>query len=200
MRIIWVCIFFTVCGTVKAAEPAYAPAAVKAAFLHRFASYVAWPDALADDDPFVIGVSGADEVAEQLESLLPGLTVQNRPARIRRVATADDLAGVHILYVASPAKRARSLIAAAAGKPILTVTDDAEGLSTGSVINFVNVGKNIRFEISLPAAERSHLRIDSGLLSVAARVHEQPRAQLWQLRYFARRRESAPWYRERGNS
>jgi hypothetical protein len=187
-------------GAARAAEPIYSPAAVKAAFLHRFASYVAWPDEPAADDPFTIAVAGADDVAEQLENLLPGLTIQNRPARIRRVAAADDLAGVHILYVGSPTQRARGLIAAAAGKPILTITDDDDGLATGSVINFVSIGKNIRFEISLPAAERSHLRIDSGLLSVAARVHEQPRAQLWQLRYFARRRESGPSYRERGDS
>ena len=185
MRIALVCIFFTVCGTVEAAEePVYSPAAVKAAFLHRFASYVAWPGELIGDDPFTIAVSGADDVAEQLESLLPGLTIQNRPARIRRVAAADDLAGVHILYVGHPVQRARSLIVAAASKPILTVTDDDDGLTTGSVINFVQVGRNIRFEISLPAAERSHLRIDSGLLSVAARVHEQPRAFLRQQQIF----------------
>lgn len=191
---------FCTVGAARAAEPVYSPAAVKAAFLHRFASYVAWPDELADDDAFTIGVSGADDVAEQLEGLLPGLTIQNRPARIRRIAGTADLAGVHILYVGSPTPRARSLISAAAGKPILTVTDDDDGLLTGSVINFVSVGKNIRFEISLPAAERSHLRIDSGLLSVAARVHEQPRAQLWQQRYFARRSESGPSKREWGDS
>jgi hypothetical protein len=200
VRIALVCIFSTVCGTVAAAEPVYSPAAVKAAFLHRFASYVAWPGEPTSDDPFTIAVAGADEVAEQLESLLPGLTIQNRPARIRRVAAADDLAGVHILYVGHSVQRARSLIVAAASKPILTVTDDDEGLTTGSVINFVKIGRNIRFEISLSAAERSRLRIDSGLLSVAARVHERPRAQLWQQWYFARRRDSGPWYRERGSS
>ena len=200
VRIALVCILSTVGATVEAAEPVFSPAAVKAAFLHRFASYVAWPDARMADDPFTIGVSGADDVAEQLESLLPGLTIQNRPARIRRVAAADDLAGVHILYVGHPSQRARNLVAAAASKPILTVTDADDGLTTGSVINFVKVGRNIRFEISLPAAERSQLRLDSGLLSVAARVHERPRAQLWPQSYFSRRRDSGLWYRERGSS
>jgi hypothetical protein len=200
VRIALVCIVSAVCGTVDAAEPVYSPAAVKAAFLHRFASYVAWPGEPTGDGPFTIAVAGGDEVANQLESLLPGLTIQNRPARIRRVATAGELAGVHILYVGHPVQRARSLIVAATSKPILTVTDDDNGLTTGSVINFVKVGRNIRFEISLPAAERSQLRIDSGLLSVAARVHERPRAQLWHQWYFARRRDSGPRYRERGSS
>ncbi len=201
VRIALGCVLLFPCfAAVQAAEPVYSPAAVKAAFLHRFASYVAWPGEPTGEDPFTIAVSGADEVAEQLESLLPGLTIQNRPARIRRVAAADDLAGVHILYVGHPVQRARSLIVAAASKPILTVTDADDGLTTGSVINFVKVGRNIRFEISLPAAERSHLRIDSGLLSVAARVHEQPRAHVSQQKYFARRRDSGLWHRQRGSS
>jgi hypothetical protein len=200
VRIALVCIVSAVCGTVDAAEPVYSPAAVKAAFLHRFASYDAWTSEPTGDGPFTIAVAGADEVANQLESLLPGLKIQNRPAQIRRVAAAGDLAGVHILYVGHPVQRARSLIVAATTKPILTVTDDDNGLTTGSVINFVKVGRNIRFEISLPAAERSQLRIDSGLLSVAARVHERPRAQLWHQWYFARRRDSGPRYRERGSS
>lgn len=201
VRIASVCIFFAVCGAATAAEPAYSPAAVKAAFLHRFASYVEWPGPPAGDEPFTIAVCGADEVAQQLEGLLPGLKIQNRPARVRRVQVPEDLADVHILYVGCPAQRARSLVAAAAKRPILTVTDDSDGLTTGSVINFLQVGKNIRFEVSLPAAERSGLRIDSGLLSVAARVVEQPRAGLWhEQTYLARRKDRGPGNRERGNS
>ncbi|HKS54862.1 MAG TPA: YfiR family protein [Steroidobacteraceae bacterium] len=187
--------------TAQAAESGYSPAAVKAAFLHRFASYVEWPVEAAPADTFIIAVSGADDVAEQLEGLLPGLKIQNRSARVRRVAAPDELEGAQILYIGSSVKRVGPLLAAAERHPILTVTDSAEGLATGSVINFVQVGRNIRFEVSLPAAERSRLRIDSGLLSVAARVEEQPRAGLWQdRRFFARRKERAPGIRDRGNS
>jgi hypothetical protein len=44
------------------------------------------------------------------------------------------------------------------------------------VVNFTQVGRNVRFEISLTAAERSGLRINSGLLSVATRVEGGPRS------------------------
>jgi hypothetical protein len=95
----------------------------------------------------------------------------------------------------------RALIAAARKLSILTVTDEADGLATGSVINFVQVGRNIRFEVSLPAAARSKLRIDSGLLSVAARVEDLPRANTPPKRvYFAQAKDRAPWYRDRGRS
>ncbi|HEX5633635.1 MAG TPA: YfiR family protein, partial [Gemmatimonadales bacterium] len=47
---------------------------VKAAFLYKFAGYVEWPDAAfgGPASPLVIGVIGSDEVAAELERLLPG--------------------------------------------------------------------------------------------------------------------------------
>jgi hypothetical protein len=39
------------------------------------------------------------------------------------------------------------------------------------VLNFVTVDKRVRFEVSLTAAERAHLKISADLLSVAIRVH-----------------------------
>ena len=201
-RVALVLIVCTVGSVCSAAEPAYSPAAVKAAFLHRFASYVQWPDAAANTDPFTIGVVGADEVTAQLEQLLAEIKIQNRRALVRRVQEPEELSGVQILYIGADAPpQARSLLAAASRLPILTVTDNTAGLASGSVINFVQVGRNIRFEVSLPAAERSKLKIDSGLLSVAARVEERPRASTaLKKEYFARTRDRAPGYRERGRS
>jgi hypothetical protein len=150
--------------------------AVKAAFLYRFASYVEWPgDATAS--PFVIGIADADEVATQLEALVPRLTVRGKPVQVRRVKHIAELEGVQILYVGPAAMgRTRSLRRAALDRPILIVTDDAHGLEAGGVINFVDAGHNVRFEVSLVAADRARLKIDSALLSVAARVERRPQA------------------------
>jgi hypothetical protein len=150
--------------------------AVKAAFLYRFASYVDWPaDSAAQ--PFVIAVAGHDDVAKQLDGLLPQVKVRGRAAQLRRVARASDLDGVHILYIGpEQLKRTRALRAAALERPILIVTDDSAGLDAGAVINFVEANRNVRFEISLIAADRARLKIDSALLSVAARVERRPQA------------------------
>lgn len=145
--------------------------AVKAAYLFRFASYVEWPDSMKGEGPFVIGIAGAEDVAVHLEHLLNGKSVQGRTPRVRRVRTADDLSGVHILYVGTNQFRvSRPLRLRAIRKPILLVTDAREGLDGGGVINFIEVNRNLRFEISLDAADRSGLKIDAALLSVAARV------------------------------
>jgi hypothetical protein len=150
--------------------------AVKAAFLYRFASYVEWP-ADSPSSPFVIAVAGDEAVASQLEALLPRLLVNHQPVQLRRVARPADLDGVHILYVGPDAlARTRSLRTAALERPILIVTDDEHGLDAGAVINFVEAGRNLRFEISVIAADRARLKIDSALLSVAARVERRPPA------------------------
>jgi hypothetical protein len=152
--------------------------AVKAAYLFRFAQYVQWPQPAADT-PFVFAVSGAEDVAVHLERLLNGMTVDGRRAIVRRVARAQELQGVHVLYIGSKAfGRTRSLRGAAIKLPILIVTDDVRGLDGGGVINFIEVDRNLRFEISLNAADRSGLKIDPALLSVAARLERRPQGAL----------------------
>lgn len=150
--------------------------AVKAAYLYRFASYVEWP-AEAPADSLIIAVVGAEEIASRLDELLPRMSVQGKPAQVRRISRVDELDGVHILYVAPEVmKRTRTLRSAALARPILVVTDQEGGLDSGSVINFLEANRKVRFEISLLAADRAHLKITSALLSVAARVERRPQA------------------------
>ena len=153
--------------------------AVKAAYLFRFAQYVEWPASPAADTPFVIAISGAEEVAVHLERLLPGMTVNGRRVMVRRVTRVQELEGVHMLFVGESAfSRTRALRARAVERPILIVTEDEHGIDGGAVINFIEVNRNLRFEISLIAADRSGLRINSALLSVAARVERRPQGAL----------------------
>ncbi len=149
--------------------------AVKAAYLFRFASYVEWP-ALAPDKPFVIGVFGAEDVAVHLERLTAGITIRGRPTKVVRLRSGDKLGGVCILYVGQRVYRGAHTLRARAGRlPILLVTDNLDGLDDGAVINFIEVNRNLRFEMSVDAADRAGLRIDSALLSVAARVDMRKR-------------------------
>jgi hypothetical protein len=150
--------------------------AVKAAFLYRFASYVEWPEPAAKG-PLVIAVVDSDEVAAQLDALLPRMVIRGETAQVRRISRAAELDGVHILYIGPRALgRTKALRAAAMAQPILVVTDDERGIESGAVINFFEADRNVRFEISLTAADKSHLKIDSALLSVAARVERRPQA------------------------
>jgi hypothetical protein len=168
------CLF--VCASLHAAV--FSADAVKAAFLFRFASFVQWPADAPASDAFVIGVTEAGPVADQLDRLVSGMNVHGQPVEIRRVTKPSELAGVRILYVGpGSAMRTRALRARAATMPILLVTDRDDGFEGGGIINFVDAPRNVRFEVSLIAADRAHLVIDSALLAVAARVER--RAQGW---------------------
>ena len=70
----------------------------------------------------------------------------------------------------------RRFITSLAGRPVLIVTDEEQGLEEGSTVNFMLVDHRLRFEVSLTAAGHSGLKISSELLSVAARVEGRLRS------------------------
>lgn len=148
-------------------------ASVKAALFYKFASYVEWPaDAFpAPDAPFVMGITAADDVATELEQLVRGRTVNNRPVVVRRLKEGDSLNGMHMLLVGGrDAGRVRALARAARPLSVLVVSDTERGLEAGAVINFVPVDERVGFEVSMEAAERSNLKLSSRMLGVARRV------------------------------
>jgi hypothetical protein len=145
--------------------------AVKAAYLYRFAGYVKWPDDAMGPHPFVIDVLGAPGVARELRNLVPGHMINNDLPQIREITRLQELGAAQILYVGAGHDEFLRVLAQNDNLHMLVVTDDERGLELGSVLNFVTVDKRVRFEISLTAADRAHLKISSELLSVAIRVH-----------------------------
>jgi hypothetical protein len=146
---------------------------VKAAFVYRFLAFVEWPEqAFASADaPMVIGVLGADALAHELEEVVANRRIDERAIEVRRVDVAHALDGVNVLYVGEQASSALTGLAARAARAsVLVVSDFADALDEGSVINLLVVDNRVRFEVSLEAATRSALRLSSRLLGVAYRV------------------------------
>ncbi len=158
-------VFGAICvGTVVAAEESaqILEQRVKAAFLFKFGGYVEWPENVfpSKNSPLVIGVAGADVLAEELSQVVAGRTMNGRPVTVRRVRTGEPLSNIHILFVSRPEIGRLNEVFAQA-QPVLT---------QGSVINFVVTENRVRFEVSLDAAKRIGLKIGAPLLSVAMRV------------------------------
>jgi hypothetical protein len=156
-----------VASRIEASEPG-----VKAAFLYKFASYVEWPaSALGSPEaPFVIAVSGADDVAAELERILPGKLIHGHPAVVRRLREGESISGVHLLFVGRGQPSVRAMPRAAQQPGTLLVSESERGLELGSAINFVSVDDRIGFEVSVDAAERNGLKVSSRMLNVARRV------------------------------
>jgi hypothetical protein len=157
----------------------YQAAAVKAAFLYRFTGYVNWPAAASTNEGFTIAVLGSPRVGQALQQLLNGRTIKDRTARVQQIDSVGAMRDAQVLYIGKAFNgNLSATVAQLAGRPILVVTDDPDGLDAGSVINFLVANRRVRFEISLPAAEQAGLKISSELLGVAARVRGAPKKQL----------------------
>lgn len=162
-----------VCAPVYAAD--YSEEVVKAAYLFRFASYVAWPGGAGRGD-FIIVVLGSPPMARELEGLARTHSINNRPVQVREVASVRDVTDPDILYVAAGrADSLRSWRPTRTSRSTLIVTDEEDGLRDGGMLNFLTVDRRVRFEVSLTAADQAHLRISSELLALAVRVFGAPR-------------------------
>jgi hypothetical protein len=145
-------------------------AGIKAAYLYKFAAYVDWPEKpVAASQAFVIGVLDADEVAQELERIVPGRSVHERPVEVRRLREGQSTEGLHMLFVGREAD-VRGALRGSAQPGLLVVTDNPRGLELGSTINFILAGEHLGFEVSLDSAQRHGLRISSRMLNVARRV------------------------------
>jgi hypothetical protein len=147
---------------------------LKAAFVYKFAGFVDWQSNLSELPTLNIGVLGAPEILNELAQIVPGRTVGDRAITARGVDPAD-LRDLHILFIGkSEAARLPQLAAALQERGILVVTEWDGALMQGGTINFVIADRRVKFEISLPAAEKSRLKLSSRLLAVAHRVVGAP--------------------------
>ena len=147
---------------------------VEAAYLYKFGGYVTWPDNTfaAPDSPIVIGVAQADALAEELSTLVAGHTIGSRPVVVRQIHDGGPLTGVNILFIGDgKSAEAGDLIEASRGRPILVVTEGADGLAAGGAVSFVVVDERVRFDVSLDAVQQNGLKLSALLLSVAHEVN-----------------------------
>jgi hypothetical protein len=154
----------------EAPQPEYG---IKAAFLYKFLSYVEWrPGAFAQPaSPIVIGVIGANDIADSLRTITAGRTAGDRPVEVRRMRIGDSLDDVHLLFVGrAESSRVAQIAPAARQRGVLLVTDFEGALDEGSAINLLVLQNRVRFEVSLDAAEKSGLKLSSRLLAVASSV------------------------------
>jgi hypothetical protein len=144
---------------------------VKAAFLHKFASFVEWPQGQFDkaDSPLRIGILGNDAIWQDLNELAKDRDRDGRPVAVTRLKEGDSLAGYHILYMKATAARMAELLQQVP-EGVLTIADSEGAHPRGSVISFFVETGHVRFGISVDSAARQKLRLSPRLLAVARNV------------------------------
>lgn len=149
-------------------------AAVKAAFLPKFAPFVQWPSQAfaAPTDDIVLCAQGDDKVTALAERAAVGQEAWGRKIVVRRLASVKAETGCHLAYLAgSDSQSVSEAIAALKTSAALTITDGARGAP--GMINFVREGGRVRFDIDEAAAAECGLVISSKLLSLAREVRRR---------------------------
>ena len=144
---------------------------VKAAFLHKFASFVEWPAGTfpRPDTPLRIGIVGDVQVWRDLTELSRDRDRDGRPVQPVRINPGESLEGFHILYLRASPARLQELIPQIP-EGVLTVSDSDGTHPRGSVMSFFLDEGRVRFGISVEAAARQKLRLSPRILSSARTV------------------------------
>lgn len=137
--------------------------AVKAAYLVKFAPFVQWPQPPVMGSPLALCVAGSDPFGITLDKANMGQP--GRPIVIKRMAVLAPDSGCQVAFVGGPS--APESLAAARGRAILTVSENAADDNARGIVNFAVSNGRVRFEIERHAAERRHLVISSKLLNLA---------------------------------
>lgn len=149
--------------------------AVQAAFLPKFARYVAWPAGVqpAPGAPFQLCVIGHDPYGALLDAAAAGEQIDGHGVAIRRLAGPESAAGCHLAFVEGAARPdTQRLLFALRQQPVLTVTDARAGPQRG-MIHFTVVSGRVRFFIDEAEAAQRGLIISSRLLALAAGVRQR---------------------------
>lgn len=144
--------------------------AVKANYLYKFGPFVEWPQRAfpGSGSPFKVCVLGDDPFGPGLDDAIRGQAVAGHPVVVRRVQTIAANLDCHVLYIGqASAQTPAEVLRMLRDQPVLTVTDERQGVA-GGIVHFVLRDGRVRFEIDPGAAQLSGLVLSSKLLGLAA--------------------------------
>jgi hypothetical protein len=154
---------------------------IKAAFLYHFCKYVEWPAEAApkQGDPFVIGVLHADPFGAVLDDIARSKNVSGRAIAIRRMASTEEIAGCHLLFIprTTPPELQEDALEAVRGLPLLVVGEADDFIARGGGALFFIEGNKVRFAFSADVTHDNQLKVSSKLLSLAKIVGRQVSAR-----------------------
>lgn len=165
------------CGASLHAQPrALGEYDVKALFIFNLVQFVEWPASAfpQPDSPLYIGVLGTDPFGDALVTATKGEKVGGRPLVVINGRTLEELRQCQLVFVSrSESARIDAILAAYAGRPVLTVGDMPNFASRGGVLNFYRDGGKVRFDLNRAAAKAADLKVSAQLVRLAKLVGPQ---------------------------
>jgi len=143
---------------------------LKSVYVYSFCRFVAWPAAAFDrpDAPLVIGVFGDDKMRDTLAEIAARRQAQGRSLEIKKLASPDDGTPCHLVMITADvaADKRQAMLKRLKGTAVLIVTEATGAGQEGAHVNFFLENATVKFEINVPAAQASQLRIDPQLTAL----------------------------------
>jgi hypothetical protein len=141
----------------------------RAIFLFNFARFVEWPPAVFADGsaPLTIGVVGDRDVARALERYVKGKDANGRDIAVRALESAAGSAECQIVYVGDK-RLAAAVIGEVAGKPVLTVGEEEDFITSGGVIRLFAKDNKVLCAINTKAADAAGLKLGDKLVRASS--------------------------------
>jgi len=149
-----------------------AAAELMAAYLYNFTRFVEWPAAQfpTPQTPLVVCTPDAEALDGQLLRM-HGRLAQNRRVAVRQVEAGEALADCQVLFLpVSHAGVLRDWLAAAEGRPLLTVSNVPGFTAQGGMVGLYVQADRVQFDIQRERTQAAGLRVSSRLLALARRV------------------------------
>ncbi len=149
---------------------------IKAAMLFKFLDYTEWPaTAFAEpQSPYRIWLLDANEVGNELRAITRDRYINGRAISVFKTRFVERIDNPHIVFVGRDAEHHLPHLAQLAEQQaFLIVTENSQGLVSGSTINLRLLEDRIGFDVSLSGARRNNLKLSARLLSVASTVEQE---------------------------
>jgi hypothetical protein len=157
------------------AQTVSAPA-LKAAYLYNLARFAEWPpDVVPAGTRIVMCVDNDRPVADALEEMIRGRSVQDREPIVRRLEEEASRAGCHQLYIGgTDLKRSLAVILSLKGSGVFTVSNAVGFAKGGGMAELFLEDGRLRIAVNVDALQRARVRLSSRVLALATIVRDAP--------------------------
>jgi hypothetical protein len=132
-------------------------------FIYNFSRLIEWP-ANYRTGPFVIGILGTSEVANELEVYTKGKKVGTQDIEVIRYKAPEEINTCHILFIPfAKTKQVPEILGVLGGKSTLIITEKSGALDEGAAINFVVFQDKLKFELKAENANKYGIKLSAKL-------------------------------------
>ena len=157
---------FALCFSSKAQDEKF-----KALFMYNFTKYIEWPQSKQSGD-FVIGVIGSPAIVGELNAIAQRKTVGSQAIKIKEISSSDEMAKMHIVYVAEgKSDDAAAIAGKIKGKGVVLITDKPGFAQSTSGINYIKKDGKQSFEVNQKHLTDEGVKVSAQLMALGVEVN-----------------------------